>query len=204
MSGLSGADVGMLGAAGAVVLFAILYALLRGDRRDPLERLARWAASRGLHYVAPVSGELLATFVGQVEGRAVEIRVERAARGFGVDLPATLTTVTVGSPGGAAVCVLQPAAWVMDRDGREASETVPSGDADFDAKWSARGPDAIAVARCLLPGVRARLLDADADGLIVELFPAAVAIPMPGLVADARELERRLGLALALDLARMA
>jgi hypothetical protein len=193
--------MGTLVAVGAVVAFAVIFALLRGFGGDPLERLARWANSTGLHYVAPVSGELLAMFVGQVEGRRVEIRVARVARGFGVDLPTTLTTVTVGSPGGGAVCVLQPAAWVMDRDGHEVGEPVASGDEYFDERWSARADadaDADAVALLVTPGLRARLLAADADGLVIELSPRAVAIPMPGVCSEARELDRRLTLALAL------
>ncbi len=52
-------------------------------------------------------------------------------------------------------------------------------------------------------GVRARLLQSDAEGLIVEFFPTAVAIPMPGVGADARELDRRLALAVDLRAAQM-
>jgi len=189
--------MGTLVAVGAVVAFAVIFALLRGFGGDPLERLARWANSMGLHYVAPVNGELLAVFVGQVEGRRVEIRVARVARGFGVDLPTTLTTVTVGSPDGGAVCVLQPAAWVMDRDGHEVGEPVASGDEYFDERWSARAA-ADAAALLVTPGLRARLLAADADGLVIELSPRAVAIPMPGVCSEARELDRRLAVALAL------
>ena len=189
--------MGTLVAVGAVVAFAVIFALLRGFGGDPLERLARWANSTGLHYVAPVNGELLAVFVGQVEGRRVEIRVARVARGFGVDLPTTLTTVTVGSPDGGAVCVLQPAAWVMDRDGHEVGEPVASGDEYFDERWSARAA-ADAAALLVTPGLRARLLAADADGLVIELSPRAVAIPMPGVCSEARELDRRLAVALAL------
>ena len=190
MGGLSGADVGMLVAAGAVVVFAIVYALARGDRRDPLERLAAWAHGHGLEYVAAESDLLVAAFVGERDGQRAEVSVARVGRGFGEDLPTRLTTVTVGAAvdeaAVAPMCVIQPAAWVLDRDGHHVGERVPTGDEAFDAKWSARGPDAAGVTQCLSPAVRARLLEADAGGLIVELFRAAVAIPMPGYGADAR------------------
>lgn len=221
---LSGASsVGIAVAAGAVVLFTAIFAALRGYGGDPVERLAGWARTRGLAYVpvptpgslpevgqGPASGrvnvsgdgpvpgrQMLATFAGEIEGRHVEVVVTRVARGLGSDLPPRLTTVMAGSAGGDVACVLQPATWVMDRNGRDAGEPVPTGDASFDERWSARG-DADAVARLVTPMLRERLLAADADGLVIELLPRAVAIPIPGVCADPRELDRRMALALSL------
>ncbi|NTV39703.1 MAG: hypothetical protein HGA51_07070 [Demequinaceae bacterium] len=198
MGGVDGVSVGILAAAGAVVLFAIVYALLRGGRGDPLERLAAWARTRGLDYVPPESERLVASFVGELDGRSVEVAVERVPRAFGNELPTRLTTITVGESRRSTVCALQPAEWVLDRDGREVGERVPSGDATFDGKWSARGNDPDAVALLVTAPLRERLLEADAEGLIVELAIGSVAIPMPGVCADPRELDRRLALALAL------
>lgn len=189
----------MLAAAGAAVLFAVIYAFLRGNRGDPLERLAAWAQNRGLQYVAPQSEAVLATFVGEIGGERVTVEVTRVARGFGVDLSTRLTTVSVGSaedaPTGRPSCVLQSAEWVLDRDGRAVVEAVPSGEARFDERWSARGVDADAVSQVLSPALRARLLEADAEGLIIEVTPGFVAIPMPGVCADAAELDRRVAVA---------
>jgi hypothetical protein len=85
----------------------------------------------------------------------------------------------------------------MDPDGHKAGEPVPTGDASFDERWSARGnPDAVEV--LVTPTLRARLLTADADGLVIELSARAVAIPMPGVCSEPRELERRVALAIAL------
>jgi len=204
INGLDGVDVGMVAAVGAAVLFGVVYAALRGDRGDLLERLASWAQGRGLDYVAPQSDTVLATFVGEVDGIHIEVEVTRVARGLGVDLPTRLTTVTAGTAGSQPACVLQPAAWVVDRDGHQVGEAVPSGDAHFDARWSARGVDADAVSRLLPPAVRARLLEADAEGLIIEVIPGAVAVPMPGVCADPHELDRRLNLAVALSSAGLA
>ena len=194
--------MGILAAAGAAVLFAIAYAMLRAGRLDPLERIAAWARTRGLEYVAPASHQVLATFVGDVDGLHVEVMVARVARGFGNDLPTRLTTVTAGfgadAFGGAPVCALQPAAWVLDRDGREVGERVPSGDPDFDAIWSARGADADAQRRVLSPQLRSRLLEPDVEGLIIEVTNGGVTIPMPGVCADALELDRRVAVAIAL------
>ncbi len=206
MGGLSGADVGIVVAGGAVVLFAIAYALLRGDRRDPLERLAAWATVSGLDYVPPDNPSELASFVGERDGYRVEVMVERVARGFGNDMPTRLTTVTVGPVGGpkaaasvgAVLFTLQPAAWVLDKDGRAVGESVPSGDEGFDATWSARGVDASAIKRALSPSLRRRLMEVDAEGLVIEIATDSVAIPMPGICADSRELDRRMGLASAL------
>ncbi len=200
--GLGVVDVGIIAAAGAVVLFAIAYAMLGAGRGDPLERMAAWARTRGLEYVAPASDQVLATFIGDRDGYRMEIQVARVARRFGDDLPTRLTTVTVGSGVAASavepMCTLQSAAWVLDRDGREVGERVPSGDSDFDATWSARGADADAVRRLLSPQLRSRLLDADARGLVVEVAAGLVAIPMPGVCADALELDRRVAVAIAL------
>ncbi len=198
--------MGILVAAGAAILFAIAYAMLRAGRFDPLERIAAWARTRGLEYVAPASDQVLATFVGDVHGLQVEVTVARVARGFGNDLPTRLTTVTAGfgadafgvAFGGAPVCVLQPAAWVLDRDGREVGERVPSGDPDFDAMWSARGADADAQRRVLSPQLRSRLLEPDVEGLIIEVTNGGVAIPMPGVCAEALELDRRVAVTIAL------
>ncbi len=210
-----GLPTGVTGVAiAAVAVGAVLagaFALLKGYGRDPLERLAGWASARGLEYVAPASEDVVATFVGVVEGTQVEVAVTCVARGFGVDLPSRLTTVTAGSgagsgaadaaPAGAPVCEVQPATWVMDRDGGKAATPVPSGDALFDERWSVRG-DADAVALLVTPEVRTRLLAGDADGLVVELSPTAVTIPMPGVCVDPGELDRRLTLVLALDRVR--
>lgn len=205
MDGLSAADVGLVSAAGAVVVFAVVYALLRGDRRDPLERVAAWARLRGLEYVAPGTASILATFSGRIGGLPVGVTVERVARGFGVDLPTKITTVAVGVPVDgsltAPACLLQPAPWVLDRDGRALVKPVSSGDADFDAKWAARGIEADAARRLLNPEVRARLMEADAQGLIFELLPGKVIVPMPGLCSDAGELDRRVAVASGVFLA---
>jgi len=198
----------MVAAAGVAVLIGVIYAALRGHRGDPLERLASWAQGRGLDYVAPQSDTVLATFVGELEGVHVDVEVTRVSRGMGVDLPTRLTTVTAGSaadaPAGGPVCVLQSAAWVLDRDGREAGERIASGDTGFDERWSARGADADAVALVLSPAMRACLMEADAEGLVIEVTPGSVAIPMPGVCADPHELDRRLNLALALSSAGLA
>ena len=208
INGLDGVDVGMVAAAGAAVLIGVIYAALRGHRGDPLERLASWAQGRGLDYVAPQSDTVLATFVGELEGGRVDVEVTRVSRGLGVDLPTRLTTVTAGPAAdarvGGPVCVLQPAAWVLDRDGHEAGEPIASGDAAFDERWSARGADADSVALVLSPALRACLMGADAEGLIIEVASGSVAIPMPGVCADPHELDRRLNLALALSLAGLA
>ncbi len=200
MAGVSGADVGMVSAAAAVVIFAIAYALMRSDRRDPLEHLAAWAQTNGLAYMAPESEAILATFTGEVDGFHVEVSAARVARGFGNDLPTRVTTVTVGRSAtrGTRICALQPAAWVLDMEGRPAGDSVPSGDEAFDAEWSARGADADASRGVLTTALRERLLHADARGLVIEIASSSVAIPMPGLCSDARELDTRMNVALAL------
>jgi len=212
INGLDGVDVGIMAAAGVAVLIGVLYALLRGNRGDPLERLAAWAQGRRLEYVAPPGDAVLATFVGEVDGMRVAVEVTRVARGFGVDLPTRLTTVTVGGgdpapagmPVSEPVCALQPAEWVLDRDGLEVGAALPSGDERFDQRWSARGADAEAVSQVLSPAVRARLMESDAEGLIVEVRRGSVTIPMPGVCADARQLDRRLTLAMNLHTALVA
>jgi hypothetical protein len=202
-----GLPTGVTGVAiAAVAVGAVLagaFALLKGYGRDPLERLAGWARARGLEYVAPASEDVVATFVGVVEGTQVEVAVTRVARGFGVDLPSRLTTIAVGDAVASPQCEVQPATWVMDRDGGKAVAPVPSGDALFDERWSTRG-GADAVGRLLSHKVRSRLLAGDADGLVVELSQTAVAIPMPGVCSDAQELERRLTLALDLHAAAVS
>lgn len=197
MSGLDAIDASVVAATVAVILFAIAYSLFRGGHGDPLERLATWARTQSLDYVAPESRTVLATFAGVVSGRRVEVAVTRVARSFASDVPPTNTTVRVGDPADHAACVLQPAGWVMGSDGRAAGAPTPSGDASFDAQWSARG-DADDVRRLVTSALREQLLAQDADGLVIELFPRSVAIPMPGVCADTRELDRRLALALAL------
>ncbi len=202
-------NVGMVAAAGAVALFAVVYAMLRGHKGDPLDRMAAWAQSRGLEYVASMNDRVLARFMADIDGSQIEVIVKRVPRGFGNDLPTRLTTVTAGSgletneamATSVPVCALQPAEWVLDRDGLELGARVPSGDAAFDAVWSARGADSNSVWRILSPQARLRLLEADAEGLIIEVSPGSVSIPMPGVCADARELDRRL--AVARGLARL-
>jgi hypothetical protein len=89
----------------------------------------------------------------------------------------------------------------MNPDGREAGDAVPSGETSFDERWSARGnPDTVAL--LVTPALRTRLLAADADGLVIELLARAVAIPMPGVCEDPRELDRRVAVAIALSPAR--
>ena len=211
LSGVSSVTIAV--AAGAVVLFAAVFAVLRGYGGDPVERLAGWARTRGLSYVAPeglafASGAMdaiappaddgvLATFAGVIEGLPVEVVVARVARRLGSDLPPRLTTTTAGTPGGAVECVLQPAAWVLDRDGNDPGERRLTGDRDFDERWAARG-EAGAVARAVTQALRQRLLAADADGLVIELSARAVAIPMPGVCTDVRELDRRVVVATSL------
>ena len=212
IGGVGAVDVGMLAAAGAVALFAVVYAMMRGGRGDPLERIAAWATTHGLEYVAPESDRDVARFVGEIDGSRIEVLVVRVARGLGNDLPTRLTTVTVApvidtgaaaegaeGAGGAPVCVLQPAEWVVDRDGRALGEPVPSGDATFDAVWSARGIDSDSVRRVLSPRARSRLLEADAEGLIIEVANGSVSIPMPGVGADVGELDGRLAVARGLS-----
>ena len=104
----------------------------------------------------------------------------------------------MGHSDGDAVCVVQPAAWVLDRDGHHVGEATPTGDAAFDARWSARCGDVEAATRYLSPNVRLRLLKPDADGLVIEIAAHSIAIPMPGVCADPLELNRRLDLVLAL------
>lgn len=216
MGSLSGADVGMASAAGAVVVFAIAYALMRSDRRDPLERLGAWASDQGLGYVAPESDASLASFTGEVDGFRIEVSVRRVGRSFGNDLPTRVTSVAVArvavcvaepEPGAAGVaarasetrvCTVQPAAWVLDTQGRAVGDSVPSGDEAFDAEWSARGADVDAVRGVLTSALRERLLHADARGLVIEIATDSITIPMPGLCADAHELDRRLALAVTL------
>jgi len=54
------------------------------------------------------------------------------------------------------------------------------------------------VARAVTQALRQRLLAADADGLVIELSARAVAIPMPGVCTDVRELDRRVVVATSL------
>ena len=202
-----GLPAGVTGVAiAAVAVGAVLaggFAVMKGYGRDPLERLAGWARARGLEYAAPTSDDVVATFAGVVGGAQVQVAVTRVARGFGVDLPPRLTTIAVGNASSPPRCEVQPAAWVMDRDGREAGEPVPTGDATFDERWSVRG-DADAVELLVTPARRTRLLAADADGLVIELSARAVAIPLPGVCTDPRELDRRVAVAIALSAAPQA
>jgi len=196
-----GLPAGVTGVAiAAVAVGAVLagaFAIMKGYGRDPLERLAGWARARGLEYAASTKDDVLATFAGEIEGRHVEVVVTRVARGLGSDLPPRLTAVMAGSAGGDATCVLQPASWIMDREGRKAGAPVPTGDAFFDERWAARGnPDEVAL--LVTPSLRTRLLAADADGLVIELSARAAAIPMPGVCTDPRELDRRMALAISL------
>jgi hypothetical protein len=196
--GLPAGVTGVAIAAVAVgVVLAGTFAIMKGYGRDPLERLAGWARARGLEYAAPTRDDVLATFAGEIEGRRVEVVVTRVARGLGSDLPPRVTTVTVGDHGNRPICTLQPAGWVLDRDGRALGERVLTGDASFDEQWSVRG-DADGVALLVTPALRARLLAADADGLVIELSARAVAIPMPGVCTDPRELDRRMALAMSM------
>lgn len=213
LSGVPSVSIAVVVAAVAAVIFAAAFAVLRGYGGDPVERLAAWARTRGLSYVAPEGlpsasgamdaiappgdGGVLATFAGEIEGLPVEVVVTRVARRLGSDLPPRLTTITAGSVGGDAVCVLQPAAWIMDQDGRKADEPVSTGDASFDERWAARG-EAEVVARLVTPALRGRLLAADADGLVIEVSPRAVAIPLPGVCTNSRELDRRVAVATSL------
>lgn len=79
MSGLSGADVGMIAAAASGILFSVAYAMMRNGRGDPLARLASWAMSSGLEYVVPETDGDLATFVGDLGGFRVHVTVTRVA-----------------------------------------------------------------------------------------------------------------------------
>lgn len=199
----AGIDIAIVGALVAGVALAGAFALLRGYGRDPLERLSRWASGRGLEYVPPVEPDEIASFVGVVENHRVEVRVRRVPGRRLVDLPPQVTTIAVGAAGADTVAVIQPAAWVLDSAGRALTAPLSTGDAAFDARWSAYvtdPDDAGALAALLSPAMRERLLRPDAEGLVIELSSGGVAIPMPGVCAEPRELDRRL--AIASDLAR--
>ncbi len=197
------------GGAVAAVAVALLLARLRGVGTDPLESVARWATSRGLEYVPASDPARLAEFRGDVaghgvEGRRVEVSVERVARGFGVDLPPRVTVVSAAAAAGLPACTLQPAAWVLDTGGASVGPALATGDDAFDAAWAVR-PDvpsaADEVARVVTRAVRERLLRPDAIGLAVRLAPRLVETRHPGIVTEVQELDRRL--ALVCDLASL-
>lgn len=201
---LNGAGPEIAAAMAAVAVFAAIYVAVKGGSGDPLETLAKWARTRGLEYVAPISAEVVATFARELDGVSSQVTVSRVGRRIGDDLPTRLTT-TRAFVGGALphsesvpgdfLCTVQPAEWVLDREGHRVGETVPSGDPAFDSTWAVRGADAAAVIAVLRPAVRSRLMEPDAKGLIVEIASGSVAIPMPGVCSDPRELDRRLAVA---------
>jgi hypothetical protein len=212
-----GSSVGLPAGVDAVVVAALVvgvalagvFALLKGYGRDPLEKLSTWARGRGLEYRPPSVSDEIASFVGEIAAQRVEVTVRRVPGRRLVDLPPQVTTIAVSSSGttlsaagstaSATRVVIQPASWVIDREGLKVVAATPTGDEAFDARWSARG-ESREVVRLLTAPARARLMAPDAEGLVIEVSEAAVEVTMPGVCSEPSELERRLSI--ASDLAR--
>ena len=190
-------DPYVLAAIGVAVVIGAVWALARGVRRDAMVDLARWCEARGLVYVPSTDSAVVGRFEGLIGGRAVTVEVSRIANRALIDLPPVLTQIqcAVSAPDGPVL--VQPAAWVMAVDGTSLPPRcdVAAGDfavGAFAAEWGVYSADATAAKRVITQSVQRRLCEADAAGLSVSLGSGEVVTAQPGVVADPRELDRRL------------
>lgn len=185
-------DPYVLAAIGVAVVIGAVWALARGVRGDAMVDLARWCEARGLVYVPSTDSAVVGRFEGQIDGRAVTVEVSRIANRALIDLPPVLTQIrcAVSAPEGPVL--VQPAAWVMAVDGTSLPPRCDVVVGDFAAEWAVYSADATAAKRLITQSVQRRLCEADAAGLSVSLGSGEVVTAQPGVVADPRELDRRL------------
>lgn len=204
-------------AAVIAVGLGVAGAILSHYRPDPAAQLARWAASAGLRRVPELEGALpgdvrvtrllrrgrrwcLAAFEGEAPMGRVELRVitARGPRswfplGTSDDSPPrTVTQVAVVGLGQLATFTIEPQGWVPTKDKRRRAPTVSTESIEFGTRWLLRGESPRDIHACLAPSVMARLMQDDAEGLVLEWSPGALLTAVGGVLGVGHQLERRL------------
>lgn len=196
---LGGIDPYVYAAIGIAVVFAAVWALVRGGRGDAMVELARWCEGRGLAYVPSADPAVVGRFEGAVDGRSVTIDVVRIARRALTDLPPVMTRISCRAETARGPVLIQPAAWAMTVEGDDLPPRVATGSHAFRERWAVYAADAAAGERLVVESVQRRLMEDDAEGLGLFVGNGQVMTAQPGIVAGAREGDRRVAVVCGLS-----